>query len=51
MYVYMSTGRSTYFVEKNVKTIQAEIMKHGPVEAVMDVYYCLFPYESGNKSY
>lgn len=51
MYVYVSTGKSTYFVENNVKTIQAEILKHGPVEASMDVYNDLFPYKSGNKYY
>ena len=40
-------GNSTYFLKAIVAEIQEEIMRHGPVQAVFDVYEDFLTYRSG----
>lgn len=47
----MKTGKTSYFVDKNAKAIQADILQYGPVEAGFDVYEDFLHYKSGKFQY
>lgn len=44
--IYLGFGKG-YYLTNNVTTIQKEIMAHGPISAIFDVYGDFYQYSSG----